>query len=147
MPWRAILFNGSSAPIITSSLLAGQFFHKRTRWDGTKWVEDVPFAADWLIQLLTTQKAEAHLRVAIWGLSVNEEVKISDGMRVLPFRALPDTTARSRILDRAKDHGGADLWLSPTHYGVPGAAFEVTIPDVSFICEYGYCFQQVYTGR
>ncbi len=104
----------------------------------------MPFAADWLIQLLTTQKAEAHLRVAIWGFSVKEEVKISDEMRVLPFSALPDTFNRSRILDRAKDHAGQDLWLSPTHYGVPGAAFELSIPDVSFISEYGYCFGQVY---
>jgi hypothetical protein len=78
-----ILFNGSSAPIITSSLLAPRFFDKRDHWDGTKWVQDLPFAADWLIRLLTTQKAEAHLRVAIWGFSVKEEVKISDKMRVL----------------------------------------------------------------
>jgi hypothetical protein len=139
-----ILFNGSSAPIITSSLLAPRVFDKRNHWDGAKWVEDLQFAADWLIQLLTTQKAEAHLRVAIWGFSVKEEVKISDEMRVLPFNALPDTFNRSRILDRAKDHAGQDLWLSPTHYGVPGAAFELAIPDVSFISEYGYCFGQVY---
>jgi hypothetical protein len=47
-------FNGSSAPIITSLLLAPRFFDKRNHWDGTKWVEGLPFAADWLIQLLTT---------------------------------------------------------------------------------------------
>jgi hypothetical protein len=51
-----ILFNGSSAPVITSSILAPRFFDKRNRWDGTKWVEDLPFAADWLIQLLTCKR-------------------------------------------------------------------------------------------
>lgn len=142
-----ILFNGSSAPIITSSLLAPRFFDKRTHWDGTKWVEDLPFAADWLIQLLTTQKAEAHLRVAIWGFSINEEVRISDKMRALPFSALPNTFNRNRILDRAKEHAGQELWLSPTKYSVPEAAFELTIPDVSFISKYGDCFEQIYSRQ
>lgn len=142
-----IIFNGSSAPIITSSLLAPRFFDMRNHWDGSKWVEDLPWAADWLLQLLTTRKTEARLKVAVWGISVEEEVEISDHMRVLPFSGLPDTFNKSRILDRAKDHRGQDLWVSHMNYGLPGAAFEIAIRDLPFISTDGDCFIQVFDRR
>jgi hypothetical protein len=112
-----ILYSGRSGPHLSAPWLAERLFGKGERWGG-----DTSSAVDWLLKVLNTREAPGSFKVAIWGLSIEDEVTLSDSWRLKPFASLPDTYMKGRILERAKDITSKAAWLSHTHFNVPQVA-------------------------
>jgi len=74
--------------------------------------KDVSAAADWLLRILATRKADGLLKAAIWGLSVDREAKLSNRTRLLPFADLPPSEVKKRIGERAQKQWKDAAWMS-----------------------------------
>ncbi len=90
-------------------------------------------AADWLLYTLKQRTVTVVLKAAIWGISINEDVKLSDSVRLLQFDKLPSTYCKIIIADRKKWQHSHFVWFSERHYDPPLTAYTEEIHDVPFI--------------
>lgn len=94
------LFSGYSGVVLQARSLATQsLFYADRQGSGP---EVGAAAADWLIRLLKTRKADGVFVVVIWGLAVEQEVAIAKGMTLIPFDQLPNSHMKRRITERAE---------------------------------------------
>jgi hypothetical protein len=95
--------------------------------------EALESAVDWLIRLLNTRNAcGAHI-AAIWGLQVDREIKIAQGISLLPFGSLPDRHVKRRILERAKKLWNGAVFAGNRNFDLPGAAIVKKVADFPHI--------------
>ena len=90
-------------------------------------------AADWLIRLLGTPDADAKFTVAIWGLSVDQEVQLAENVRLMPFATLPDSPLKKRISERAATLWNDVVWVSQRRFDLPGAAIIWKVANFPYI--------------
>jgi hypothetical protein len=119
------LFSADSGIVITAPTLAIHLIYRAER--------DIPEAADWLLRVLTTRQATGLFKVAIWGLSVEQELRLSETIRLIPFEQLGDSDVKSRILHRAQSLWENLSWISQSYYDVPRAALVSEVPNFPFI--------------
>jgi Apea-like HEPN len=123
-----MLFSGGSGPVLDAPSLATRLFDK-----GVGWGEDIPGAVAWLLRLLNTRTAPGFFKTAIWGLSIDAEMSLTDSARLMPFAALPDSHMQRRISNWAKPCYDGSAWLSHSYYDVPGAALVRELSSFPYI--------------
>jgi hypothetical protein len=121
-----VLYSGGSGPVISAGLFASDLFGKAND-------RNVAEAVDWLLRLLATRKATGLFKVAIWGASIDEELRLADGSHIMPFEALTDTSMKARILDRAKGCHDKSAWLAHNYFDKPKLALVQEVPDFPYI--------------
>jgi hypothetical protein len=119
------LFSGNSGVILHARALAPEMLYRAERADKSA-------AADWLIRVLATRYANGFFIAAIWGLSVDREVEIAEGMTLVPFGRLAESTMKRRITNQAKTWHTA-VWISQRYFDVPGAAIVKKVPDFPYV--------------
>jgi hypothetical protein len=120
-----VLFTANGGRIISSGSLAPPLFSRA--------MHDVAQAADWLLRLLSVRSADGSLKCAIWGVSIDEEIRLSGSARLLPFAALSESCMKKNITDRSRQLFDQAVWLSTNLFDVPGAAFVLDAPNFSHI--------------
>jgi len=133
-----VLFAGGSGPVIESGSLSSLLF-TRSSWHGGS----VVGAVDWLLKMLGTREATVVLKSAIWGLEVKETVLLGKAAQLIPFRDLPDSYLQGRITDRARTCYEGSVWISPTYYDLPGAAYVEEATNFPYIRQDGAAFQKM----
>jgi hypothetical protein len=119
------LFSGNSGVILHARALAPELLYRAERTNKSA-------AADWLIRMLATRHANGLFVAAIWGLSVDREVEIAQGMTLVPFGRLAQSAMKQRITRQAKTWGTA-VWISQRYFDVPGAAIVRKVVDFPYI--------------
>jgi hypothetical protein len=100
-----VLYSGNGGLVVAAGTLAMHLFDRASG--------DVTAAADWLLRLLSTRSANATFKAAIWGLSIKEEIRLSESSRLLPFADLPTSPMKERIINRSRRRMGRKLAVSP----------------------------------
>jgi hypothetical protein len=100
-------------------------------------------AVDWLLNTLRTKTATVVLKAAIWGISIDKDIRLSDSSRLLQFDKLPSTYGKGIIVDRKKWQQSHFVWYSDRHFDVPLTAYTQEISDVPFISEIDFGFDQI----
>jgi hypothetical protein len=100
-------------------------------------------AADWLFRILRTRTANVFLKAAIWGISVEEEIRLSESTSLTPFEKLPPTYAKGLIIDRKKWQSSQFVWYSDRHFDPPLAAYVRELKDVPFMAPFESATAQV----
>jgi hypothetical protein len=118
-----VLYSGGAGPILDAPLLAAQLFQRGESRNDPKG------AVDWLLRVLTTRETLGMFKAAIWGLSLDEEVTLSDSCRLMPFETMSDSFMKSRITGRARPCYDGSVWLSHTSFDMPRVAFVKEVPD------------------
>ncbi len=131
-----VIFSGGSGPVLHSPALAVRLFSR-----GVRWGNDIPGAVDEFLRMLTTRKTTGLFKAAIWGLSLEQEVSLSQTSRLMSFAALPDSHMKTRISERAKACHDGSVWMTQTYYDLPLAAFVEDVSDFPYIGADGACFQ------
>src|SRR5258708_11654547 len=120
-----ILFTANGGRIISSGGLATSVFNRA--------MHDVAQAADWLLRLLSVRSADGSFKCAVWGVSINEEIRLSESVRLLPFAALSESHMKTHITNSSRQLYGEAVWLSTNLFDVPGAAFVLDAPSFPHI--------------
>src|SRR6266702_6812330 len=134
-----VLYSGGSGPVIDAPLFATPLFYRAERNEG----KDIPQAVDWLLRLLATRQATGLFKAAIWGVSIDQPLRLADGSHVLPFEALPDTHMKRRILERAVRCYDSSAWLAHNYFDAPKLAFVKEVPNFPYIRTDGASFQTI----
>jgi hypothetical protein len=129
-------YTGGSGPILTADLLAGYLFSKGENGNTTE-------AVQWLLRMLETREATGLFKVAVWGLSIDEELTLEDSSQIVSFTALPTSYMKDRILERAKGCYDSSVWLAHNYFDKPGVAFVTKIPNFPYISSDGAPFVKV----
>jgi hypothetical protein len=105
-----VLFTANSGSVLRAPMLASPLLYRaeRAKFEGG----DISLAADWLIRVLSTKETNGVFKAVLWGISVDEEVTLSDGSHLVPFEQLPDSTLKSQIVERASKLWDGAVWLS-----------------------------------
>ncbi|RXH12346.1 hypothetical protein EAS56_17715 [Bradyrhizobium guangzhouense] len=90
-------------------------------------------AADWLLRLLSLRSANGSFRSAIWGISVTEEIRLSDSARLVPFATLTESFMKKHVTNRARRLYEDTAWISTSLFGMPVAAFVMDAPNFPYI--------------
>ena len=131
------LFSGYSGIVLQAQSLALPLLNHADR--PNLGASAVSAAADWLIRMVETRKADGVFIVVIWGLSVDREVRIADRLALVPFDQLSDSYMKRKIAERAEftkqsrrawDQG---VWSSPNLYDLPGAAIVRKVAKFPYI--------------
>lgn len=120
-----VLFSADSGVVLHSPVLAIHLFYKADK--------GADYAADWLIRLLTTRAANGVFKAAIWGLTVEGEIGLTDRTKLVSFDDLPTSFVKRKIADRARSSDVGYSWLSYSLFDKPGAAYVQAIRDVPYI--------------
>jgi hypothetical protein len=120
-----VLFSANSGVIIQSSSLAIDLLHRAQR--------NPDEAADWFIRMLGTRKANASLKAAIWGLSIDQEIDLFGTAKLMPFDALPDSDMKQRVVSRARTPWDNSAWIAQSFYDMPQAAYAMPSSDFPYI--------------
>jgi hypothetical protein len=123
------LFSGNAGVVLFADRLARPLLYRAIPPDE----EAVESAVDWLIRLLNTREARGVQIAAIWGLQVDREIKIAQGISLLPFESLSDRHMKRRILERAQKLWNGAVFTGNRYFDVPGAAIVKKIADVPYI--------------
>jgi hypothetical protein len=115
------LYSANGGRVINSGGLAGSVFSRA--------MYDVNQAADWLLRLLSVPSANGSFKCAIWGISLNEEIRLSKSALLLPFVSLPDSSMKTHVMGRSRKLYDGAIWLSTNLFSVPGAAFAMDAPN------------------
>jgi Apea-like HEPN len=70
-----------------------------------------------------------------------QEVALTRTSRLMPFLALPDSSMKKRISERAKRCYDGSVWMTQSYYDAPLVAFVEEIPDFPYIGTDGACFE------
>ena len=131
------LFSGYSGVVLHAPSLALPLLYRADR--ASFGPDAVSAAADWFIRMLETRVADGVFIVVIWGLSVDREVTIANGMTLVPFHRLSDSYMKRRIAERAeftkRSRQGWDqsVWLSQNLHDLPGAAIMRKVAKFPYI--------------
>jgi hypothetical protein len=98
---------------------------------------------DWLLRVLTTRETLGLFKAAIWGLSLDEQVALTDSCRLMPFETMSDTFMKSGITERAKPCYDGSLWMAHNYFDVPRVAFVKEVPHFPYIGTDGACFRTI----
>ena len=79
-----------------------------------------------------TRHANGLFVTAIWGLSIDREVEIAQGMVLVPFDNLAESAMKRRIANQAKAWDTA-VWISQRSFDVPGSALVRKVADFPYI--------------
>jgi hypothetical protein len=134
-----MLFTGGSGPVINPHLFAVRLFYKAEQNDG----KDIPATADWFLRLLATRETSGLFKAAIWGVTIDKEIRFSDGSRIMPFEDLQDTFLKRRIMERAHPCYDGSAWLAHNNFDAPKAAFVKEVPTFPYIGTSGSPFRIV----
>ena len=119
------LFSGNSGVILHARALAPEVLYRAERTSKSD-------AANWLIRMLGTRHANGLFVTAIWGLSIDREVEIAQGMVLVPFDNLAESAMKRRIANQAKAWDTA-VWISQRSFDVPGSALVRKVADFPYI--------------
>lgn len=134
-----MLYSGGSGPVIAPSLFAIHIFRKAEKDEG----KGISEAADWLLRLLATRRTTGVFKAAIWGASIDREIRLHDGSRIMPFAAVSDTHMKRRILERATTCYDGSAWLAHNYFDAPRLVLEKEVPDFPYIGIDGAAFQKI----
>jgi hypothetical protein len=132
-----VLYTGGAGSILDAPLLATQLFQQ------AEWSNDTEGAVDWLLRVLTTRRASALFKAAVWGVSLDHEVALSGSCRLMPFEVMPDSYMKGRITERAKPCYDGSVWISHSYFDTPRAAFVKEVPQFPYIGADGACFNTI----
>lgn len=132
------IFCGDGGPVLSADALASRLFAHAVEFG-----ESVNSAIDKLLRMLTTKTATGLFKVAIWGLSLDDEVGLPGGSCLLPFGALADSHMKRKIVERAKPCYEGSIWLSHSYFDTPGAAVVRELPDFPYIGADGRAFELI----
>ena len=124
-----MLYSGGAGPVIDAHLFATNLFHKAESGEGN----NIPGAVDWLLRLLATRKTTGLFKAAVWGASIDTELRLRDETCIMPFEALPNTLMKSRILERARACYDKSAWLAHNYFDAPRLAFVKEVPNFPYI--------------
>lgn len=119
------LFSGNSGVILSARSLAPAILYRAERTNKSD-------AANWLIRLLGTQHANGLFVAAIWGLSIDREVEIAQGMMLIPFRNLAESVMKRRITNLARPLSNS-VWISQRYFDLPSSAIVRKVADFPYI--------------
>ena len=119
--------------------LAERLFSRGVRWPG----HDIPDAVDWLLRLLTTRKTMCLFKAAIWGLTIDQDIALTDTSRLMRFNEFPDLYVKGRILNRARRRYDESIWMSQTYYDAPSIGFIQEVDEFPYIGTDGACFRKM----
>jgi hypothetical protein len=97
-------------------------------------------AVDWLLDVLRTKTATVILKAAIWGISIDVDIRLSESSCLMQFDKLPPSYGKGLIADRKKWQQSPFVWYSDRHFDVPLTAYTVEIVDVPFISDFDFAF-------
>jgi hypothetical protein len=120
-----MLFSADSGVVLHSPTLAHDLLSKKS---GT-----VPELVNWLLKLLTTREAKGKAILAIWGLSVEEQIHLNDDFSLTPFDALRASIVKDRIVERARKLHDNAAWLTDRWFDKPRAALVKEFPEFPYI--------------
>ena len=123
------LFSGNAGVVLFANRLALPLLHRAISPDK----EALESAVDWLIRLLNTRKARGVHIAAIWGLQVDREIKIAQGISLLPFGSLSDRHMKRRIQQRAQKLENGVAFAGNRYFDMPGAAIVKRIDAFPYI--------------
>ena len=123
------LFSGNAGVVLFADRLALPLLRRVMPPDE----EAVESAVDWLLRLLNTREARGVHIAAIWGLQVDQEIEIAEGISLLPFGSLSDTHMKRRILESAKNPWNGAVFAGYRYFNVPGAAIVKRIANFPYI--------------
>jgi len=132
-----VLYSGGAGPVLDAPLLSTHLFQR------AEWKEEFDSAVEWLFRVLTTKETRGFFNAAVWGLSVDKEIKLSECRRVIPFEKLPDSFMKTRITERAKPCYDGSAWLSHTYFDLPRVAFVEDVETFPYIGTDGACFRKI----
>jgi hypothetical protein len=137
-----VLFTANSGPVLHASSLALPLLHRAEweQWEG----REIGRAADWLIRMLSTRKADGTFTGVIWGLLIDREVSLTSDTRLLPFDQLPDSRLKKLTSDRAGKLWNA-VWMSQRYFDLPGAAIVRKVAAFPYIGTDGASFKTMAT--
>ena len=125
------LFSANTSAVLNADMLALRLLY-RADWIVFSGL-DISVAADWLVRLLTTKNADGIFKAAIWGISIDSEVYLSDRTSLLPFATLPSTEMKKRIDERAQPQWENAAWMSERFFDVPPTALIRRAPNFPYI--------------
>ena len=97
-------------------------------------------AADWLLRVLNTNTANGLFVAVIWGLELENEIRVSSTSRLIPFSTLRKSTVKDRIEQRSRPNSHNAIWLTPTYYDKPGVALITEVRELPYISAEGSPF-------
>jgi hypothetical protein len=100
-------------------------------------------AAAWVFRVLGTRKTTIFLKAAVWGISIDEEMGLSQSARLLQFDRLPPTYGKGAIVDRNKWQASRSVWYSDRHFDTPLVAYVQEMRDVPFMAGIELAFERV----
>jgi hypothetical protein len=103
----------------------------------------IPAAVDWLIQLFGTRGAKGAGALAIWRLSVDEEIPIGNHLTLVAFDSRPESRINERILERSQPLYDNCMWLSERRFDKPLAALVREFPNFPYIRPDDTSFQEI----
>lgn len=133
------LFSGYSGVVIVAARMALETLRYADRQEDDK----ADRATDWLFRILNTRDAPGIYYAPIWGLSVDGDVEIAPGVRVVSFDDLPDSFMKRRIVDRAKKQWNETVWQSQSYYDRPAAAIVRRLNPICYIGDPQTPFDQI----
>lgn len=89
-----MLFSAGAGVVIHAPRLATDLVYRAER--------GISDAVEWLLRLLSTREANGILKAAIWALSIDEEIPLSDLSKLMPFESLPDSHLKDIICHRSR---------------------------------------------
>ena len=123
------LFSGYSGVVLAPDALAVPTMYHANGLEAHK----AEGGADWLLRVLTTKESAGLFQAVIWGLSVDKEIEIADGVRLIPFAALPDGYMKRRTADRSEEQWNGMVWQSQRYHGLPASALIRHLDRVPYI--------------
>ncbi len=117
------LFNGGSGVVLHTEVLAERLFAK-----GVWPTQNIEGSVDWLLQILNMREAVMLLKVALWGIKIEEPVQINANAKLTPFAAIDDSFLKGRLVERSRTLYDQTIWRSPTYHDVPETAYVETVP-------------------
>jgi hypothetical protein len=122
-----VLFNGGGAVLDAQSLASSLF------WRGEPYGRNNRDAVDWLIRVMTTRETTGLFKAAIWGISIDQEIALSETSRLMPFGSLRQSSIGRRILERATPCHDQSIWMAHNYFDAPSAAFVEELPNFPYI--------------
>ncbi len=127
------LFTGRLGLDIEAGEMASHLVHGAISYNPDPAANKVDEAASWLLRVLATRKTKALFHGAIWGLSIDSEILLPSGARLVPFAALPDSYLKSSIEHRSTNYTDIVPWLNTRFHELPRAGYIQEIPSFPYI--------------
>lgn len=109
-----MLFSADSGIVLHAPTLAHDLLSKK--------IGTVPELVSWFLKLLTTREAGGKAILAIWGLSVEQQIRLNGDFILVPFDALRKSMVKDRIVERARPLHNNAAWLTDRWFDKPRAA-------------------------